>query len=538
MRCDQPSDLDSPTPAEAPPQASETTPLLQRFVSAGHLRYWLLCCWALALAPVVQGHLILIWFAVAMAFAVGRSLMEARLRRAGQMKSLAWLALATASCVVWAAAPLLAWTAPAPAGAVVAVGLLAAGYTLVFTQMKSAPREALIVSAPYGLAATYMAVTFHTEPEAMALIALAPAVAGALVIKLVVTQIRDREIAQAQAEQRGLIADLETARDQADAASVAKSNFLGVMSHELRTPLNGVLGAAQILQADTLRPSQQELVGVIRQSGESLLILLNDILDLTKVEAGKMEMSLTEVDMARFHASLIAPFATMATAKGIAFDAEPPNDAPAVFSSDPLRLQQILNNFLSNALKFTPAGEVALTVRTERVASDKARLTFAVSDNGVGIDAEDLPLLFQPFSQVDASSTRRFSGTGLGLSIARRMAELLGGEVGVASAPGQGSVFHLSLEVEVLAWRTLSEATVEAEPVIEATAMRPLSILVVEDHPVNRAVLSSFLAPLGHGVSLAENGQAGLDQCATQTFDLILMDVNMPVLDGLEATGG
>ena len=202
---------------------------------------------------------------------------------------------------------------------------------------------------------------------------------------------------------------------------------------------------------------------------------------------------------------------------------------------DPLRVCQVIHNLLSNAVKFTDAGEVAYTVRSERMADDRVRFDFAVRDSGAGISPEDLERLFQPFTQVDASSTRRFGGTGLGLTISRRMANIMGGDIAVTSSVGEGSTFTFTVEAEVVEW-TREEA---AAPIAAETEDgRALNVLVVEDHPVNRMILEAWMSSAGHTSSTAENGEIALEMAAGQHFDLIVMDVNMPVMDGLTATRG
>ena len=282
--------------------------------------------------------------------------------------------------------------------------------------------------------------------------AIVPVMGLSLLIKVVVTQMKDDELTAVNARQASLIDELQAARDKADAASAAKSNFLGVISHELRTPMNGVLGAAQLLEFTELTERQKEYVGVIRASGDGLMVLLNDILDLTKIEAGRMDLAPAEVHMSDLAPRLIGPFKAQAEAKGLGFETTIAGELPEQLRLDPLRLAQIAHNLLGNAIKFTPQGVVRLSLTGERLSEDQARLTLAVADSGIGIAAADVERLFQPFTQVDGSSTRRFGGTGLGLSICQRFAGMMGGEITVASQPDRGSVFSLSIDVEALAW--------------------------------------------------------------------------------------
>jgi signal transduction histidine kinase/ActR/RegA family two-component response regulator len=499
-----------------------TARVIRRIIAAGQLRYWLIGSWGLALATVVPWRLALGWFAVTVITGLARTMVDRRPDSGASVK----LIVATVSCVAWAGAPLLSYLQGASHGLTLAVALLIAGYVLVFTQMRAAPREALIVSAPYTLVFAFMVLDLWGQASFWTLVALGPPLALALLIKVVITEIKDDQLEAVNARQAQLIHELEQARDSASAASEAKSNFLGVISHELRTPMNGVLGAAQLLE-------QQNFVSIIRRSGDSLLALLNDILDLTKIEANRMEIAACDTRLEELAERVVGPFRAQAEAKGLDFGFAMTGDQPAVICCDPLRVAQIGHNLLSNAVKFTTTGQVALTIDGRRLDDGRCRLTFSVADSGSGISPTDLNRLFEPFTQVDASSTRRFGGTGLGLSICRRLAHLMGGEIAVQSVVDQGSVFSLTFEVEVAVWADQGAN----DTIVEAPAEQlPLRVLVVEDHPVNRMVLEAWLLSMGHSCIMAENGQIGLDQAGLMPFDLIVMDVNMPVMDGLTAT--
>nr|WP_315054150.1 ATP-binding protein [uncultured Brevundimonas sp.] len=393
------------------------------------------------------------WMLVALASGFARTVVETRITLSDPVRH-ARLKLFTAfvSCAAWAAAPVIAFMYGHLLGEALAVGLLVAGYTLVFTQMRAAPKEALIVSAPYSLVTLLLIASLWGSRAFWVLAAIVPVMGLSLLIKVVVTQMRDDELAAVNARQASLIAELQAARDKADAANAAKSNFLGVISHELRTPMNGVLGAAQLLEFTELTERQKEYVGVIRASGDGLMVLLNDILDLTKIEAGRMDLAPADVDMSDLTPRLIGPFKAQAEAKGLAFETTVAGELPDRLRLDPLRLAQIAHNLLGNAIKFTPQGVVRFSLTGERLSDNRARLTLAVADSGIGIAAADVERLFQPFTQVDGSSTRRFGGTGLGLSICQRFAGMMGGEITVTSKPDQGPVFGLSIEVEALAW--------------------------------------------------------------------------------------
>jgi signal transduction histidine kinase/CheY-like chemotaxis protein len=510
-------------------------PFLHGIVASGHMRYWIIASWALALATTVPWGVALAWFAGTTLLGLVRTVVETRLKTLeptfhARLK----LVVATASCIAWALAPLLSYFSGHAHSLAMAVALLMAGYMLVFTQMRSAPREALIVSLPYTVVVLILIADLWGTRNSLTVLAMAPVLGLALVIKVVITRMKDDELAAVNARQAGLIIDLGAARDRANAANDAKSSFLAVISHELRTPMNGVLGAAQLLETTDLRPAQANYVSIIRQSGESLLVQLNDILDLTKIEAGRLEIDRVATETNDLLERLVGPFQAQAQAKGLTFSVERTGEHPALVRIDPLRLAQITHNLLSNAVKFTDAGQVRVTTHKERLADDRMRYRFSVTDSGAGIGAEDLDRLFQPFSQVDASSTRRFGGTGLGLSICRRLAHLMGGEVSVVSNPGVGSTFTLDLEMEVLDWTAPAHADDAAT--VTAADVAALHVLIVEDHPVNRMVLEAWMASVGHSCVTAENGQLALDLADRERFDLVVMDVNMPVMDGLTAT--
>ncbi|WP_333612284.1 ATP-binding protein, partial [Brevundimonas bullata] len=354
-----------------------------------------------------------------------------------------------------------------------------------------------------------------------------------LFVLVTMTVLREERIRAFQEHQAHLIEELETARDKADAANEAKSSFLGVISHELRTPMNGVLGAAQLLSATRLEGTQREYLSIIRNSGDNLLSLLNDILDMTKIEAGKMSFDVVDVQVDDLHRRILGPFEAQAEAKGLTLTSAFEGELPAVVRGDPLRVCQVVQNLLSNAVKFTDQGEIRYIVRGARISDRRVRFDFSVTDSGSGISREDLDRLFQPFTQVDNSSTRRFGGTGLGLTIARRMAQIMGGDITVASRLGEGSTFTLSIEGEVVEWSHAEPAEIIDAAIDGGDHM---DVLVVEDHPVNRMILEAWMGSAGHRTSTAENGQLAVDLARSQRFDLIIMDVNMPVMDGLTAT--
>ena len=341
--------------------------------------------------------------------------------------------------------------------------------------------------------------------------------------------------------QRRISRSLREAQRRAEAASEAKSAFLAVMSHELRTPLNGMLGLAQALRSEQAEGHQREQIDLILDSGDTLLVLLNDILDLSKIEAGKLEIAPTAGDLVATCSRLIGGYQPTARDKGIDMSFRVEGIAPGLVMFDAVRVRQCLTNLVSNALKFTNGGQVDVTLSCgPDLASGRQRIRLKVSDTGIGMSEATQAKLFRAFTQADASTTRTFGGTGLGLNITRRLVEMMGGEIRVESEEGRGSTFTIEILADLAAGAT---AATDDQP---ARAIQPLEpdfaalhgsrVLVVDDHPVNRRVIRLFLAPFDCELIEAQNGREALDALDGNAVDIVLMDVNMPVMDGLEAT--
>jgi len=422
----------------------EAAQALRAILQTQYLRYLIIASWAVGLLPVVGGVNALIWFLGTVAAGALRGQVEKGVSsRVGSGWGMVFQLVATATTAAWAVAPLMAWFSGHPFGHPLAMALLISGYVLVFAQLRSSPRQALVISSPYGVAALIILASLWGSPLFWAFLAVVPFTAAGLFVLVTMTMLREDRITAFQEHQAHLIEELEAARDRANAASDAKSNFLGVISHELRTPMNGVLGAAQLLSATRLEQTQRDYLSIIRNSGDNLLSLLNDILDMTKIEAGKMTFEVVDVVIEDLQQRVVGPFQAQAEAKGLNFVTTTEGDMPSVVRGDPLRVCQVLHNLLSNAVKFTDSGEVVVTLTIADTPSTDPCVRVDVIDTGIGILPKDIDSLFQPFNRIQGAISR--PGTGLGLAICKRLAELLGGQIEVESEPGRGSRFSLLL---------------------------------------------------------------------------------------------
>jgi len=343
-----------------------------------------------------------------------------------------------------------------------------------------------------------------------------------------------QELQRYATELNRLVDQSVKATREAEVATRKKSDFLATMSHEIRTPLNGIIGMTSVLLARELDSAGRDCVETIRSSGEALLAIIDDILDFSKIEAGHLQLECADFDLHRAVHDAMQIVQNAAARKGIRLVAAIDAAVPRTVCGDIVRLRQILLNLLSNAIKFTAAGTIEVKAELARLTQEQCEIRFQVIDPGIGMTSEQQAKLFQPFSQAEASTTRKFGGTGLGLAISKRLAELMGGEIGVESRVGEGSTFWFTVKL-VSRHRGRTEEAVVAAPAAK-TGSKHFRLLLVEDNTINQKVALAMLKNLGYQADVVCNGVEAVKAVASQHYDLLLMDCLMPEMDGFEAT--
>jgi len=423
---------------------------------------------------------------------------------------------------IWTSAAVLYWLNGGVALHLASLSLLTALLMLAQGNSFSSRAATIAVGIPPGLAFVLLPTMFSrfSGVELLSVVLSFGLCLLYLAVSVQLNVANARALRQAQEE-------LGREKDAAIAANRAKSAFLAMMSHELRTPMNGVLGMAHALTLTDLNGRQASHVDMLVRSGSGLMSILNDILDISKIEAGKLELEIIAFDLRDLACRVHDLWTESASAKGVRLVCDLPEDGPLWVSGDPTRLRQIMTNLVSNALKFTSEGEVRLSIRR----GNAEWWTISVSDTGPGIPEALQAQLFQAFVQTEASITRKFGGTGLGLAICKQLVEMMGGEISVASREGAGSIFSAVLPLPEAAG-----VAAEDRPVLTCD-LAGVRILVADDNAINQAVAAALLEALGATVTPVGDGRAALDALLVQEFDIVLMDVHMPVMGGIEAVG-
>ncbi len=497
-------------------------------------RYIHITSWALLLLTLVDWTIVVSWYALTMGAGLARSSIEKRMRDRHSQTSdphhRQYALVAMASCSFWAAAPVIACLSGHPFAVAAAIFFIVNGIMLAISQFRSTPTNALIVTAPYGVAFLACLVSVSGTGMFFPMLVAAPLLLASVSYVLMFGFRSQQALNQADRERAALIEELESARVAAEKASEAKSMFLANMSHEIRTPMNGVLGMAELLANTTLDSRQQVFADTIHKSGGALLTIINDILDFSKIEAGKLELETTSFDLRASVEDVAALVTARAQEKQIELIVRCQPDLPVNLLGDGGRIRQVITNLVGNAIKFTEKGYVLINVSGD-YTEQQASIRIEVTDTGVGIDSVKAGRIFDPFQQADSSTTRKFGGTGLGLSISKRLMEAMGGKIGVTSTVGEGSTFWIEMTLP-----TRDDEEIEWQSTFDADGRR---VLVVDDIDVNRQIVAEQLASWGFSPDVASGGEEALmmlrkARAKGEPYALAILDFFMPEMDGEE----
>ncbi|GJL93784.1 MAG: hypothetical protein DHS20C05_01890 [Hyphococcus sp.] len=507
---------------------------LQVILTTQATRYVTITSWALLLLAIVDISTVVIWYGLTMAAGATRSLIEKRMRdrtdapKDPNHRRYAYIAMA--SCAFWAVAPVLAAVSGHPLGIVAALFFIVNGYMLAFSQFRTTPVNALIVTSPYAVAYLTILILCFGDAAFILLLAALPVLITSISYVLMFGHLSQQELNRANRERAALIEELESARIAAEKASEAKSMFLANMSHEIRTPMNGVLGMAELLAGTKLNTRQRVFADTIHKSGGALLTIINDILDFSKIEAGKLELEEAPFDLQSSVEDVAALVASKAQEKEIEMIVRYQPDLPNSLMGDGGRVRQVITNLVGNAVKFTRKGYVLIDV-SGKEDGDMVSCRIEVKDTGVGIEASKIGRIFDAFQQADTTTTREFGGTGLGLSISKKLVEAMNGRIGATSKVDHGSTFWIEFEMPK------SGAAPTIVPIsFDADGRR---VLVVDDIAVNRQIVTEQLSAWGFSCDAAASGEEALGmlkkaQAEKAAYDLAILDYLMPQMDGEE----
>ena len=439
------------------------------------------------------------------------------------------------TATIWGVAPFMVWQVGKGKFDTLAIMMLGVGFLTVINKYRSTPRPAIIVAAPYLMLCAWFLYQSRMSSQFLIAVVATLAYIATLAGFLYSGHKAKKALVLYKLDQDKLHEELRAANEEANKANQAKSAFLANMSHELRTPLNGILGLSDVLLGETMTAAQQRKVSLIQDSGNTLLALLNDILDISKIEADGVVVENIYVDLDDVLQKSFAFWKPLADKKQIDLVFQKLRGIPSHIISDPTRLRQCMNNLINNALKFTPKnGRIVVTI-TGHDVDEHFLLAVSVQDTGIGISEENLRKLFKPFTQAETGTTRKFGGTGLGLAITRKLCQMMGGDVEVKSVLGEGTVFRMSVLVDI-AQAPVKRLNEASNAVALPSEFAGMSCLVVEDNEINLEVLLLLLEPYQLDVIVTRDGRQAIDALEVKHFDFVLMDLQMPVLGGIEAT--